>query len=108
MKTKVSKKTLGMKSFEYSEGQRVCEGFADYMLYGEGLGHINGAYSEAEIYDCDDEFAYIECKTGEQDMGDGHSNEYKSQHQISREILRSNKSLKDKIQAITEKGEYED
>ena len=81
----------------------LCSLFADTMLRYEGLGNINGAYAEAKVYDNDDKFAYIEGKTGVQDMGDGCSNEYKSQYKIRLETL-YDKTMpaKEKIKFITD------
>ena len=56
--------------------------------YYEEWKHLNGGYSEAECFDCNEDTVYIEVRHGQQDMGSGHSVDHTDELEISREILR--------------------
>lgn len=62
--------------------------------------HINGGYAEVEMFNYDDDFIDAELTSGEQDMGGGQSQEYKSQLKIPREILLNKMSLKKKLEHV--------
>lgn len=100
-------KVYDVKSFEYSELERVREAWENYILYSEGLQYINGAYSEVKIDDCDEDYVYFKATTGEQDMGSGHSSKHTSLYKIRRKYLLSKMSLKEKINKIVD-WDYED
>ena len=56
-------------------------------LYNTGMKHINGGFTEAKIFDYDDDYFDVELIWGEQDMGNGRSYVHKEQYKMNRKTL---------------------
>ena len=102
-----------LNSFELSELTKILEAVAQQEYYASGMKNISGGYAEIEDIDIDYGAKYIEeiddevdvftfcLKSGEQDMGSGHSNSYSTRLQIGRNVVGDQKmSLKDKLKTI--------